>query len=210
MNAGSDYTSQIQNPADAKTLGGRVAQQLTSLKAAILGCYHTQHNADDTHSTITATGPISERGRSTPIGAWINEPFNAGDFTITGAGNSIVVPAPAAAGNIAPISYMLVGTTLFCNVFATGVTLTVPTPITIFRVQIPGNYLLAVAQGGSFNIRLYTPPAYLLNSGIQRQTHLFITPGDRSGIFVERTDGSNLATDGAFEFGFQTFFEIVP
>ena len=189
--------------------GQSISDSIDRLIASITAGYNVQHNADDTHATITATGSISERGRTVPMGEWINPTFDASAFTVSGAGNSWTVPAPLANGYIAPISYMLVGKTMFLSVGITGSTLVASgSPTNVLRVQIPDKFQSANFINSALNIRLMNTPVYILNGAVQRTGHLFMTPADRTGIYVFRSDGSNFADDGSFEVGIQVFFEI--
>jgi hypothetical protein len=75
MNLGLTY-SQIKDKA---------AKSACELIASVVSAgYHIQHNTNDTHKTITATGPISERKRTVPIGAWTDIAFLATNYTATG------------------------------------------------------------------------------------------------------------------------------
>jgi hypothetical protein len=88
--------------------GGWIASQIRELVAQVAAGYHTQHNDDDTHKTITATGAISERSRTTPMGEWISVALDASRFS--GSGSMTWTPAPVNGNGLA---YMLVGKTMF-------------------------------------------------------------------------------------------------
>lgn len=68
-----------------KKQGGWIAQQLSTIVASLTASYHKQHNADDTHSTITATGSITERGRALAMGEWRIVGYDATAFTGSGS-----------------------------------------------------------------------------------------------------------------------------
>jgi len=94
-------------PGVLSVLRGFLALQLTNLVATIGAGYHTEHNLDDTHKTITASGSISEHGRRTPLGEWIPLPFSTLAFVGLGTMTWTVSPT------LATIKYMVVGKTVF-------------------------------------------------------------------------------------------------
>lgn len=102
MNLGLSYLSQLT---------GFTKQTIQQLVTKVGAGYHKQHNADDTHSTVTATGPISERGRTVAMGAWTPVPFLASRYTATGTTWTVTNAQQAT------LKYMLVGTTLFVTFY---------------------------------------------------------------------------------------------
>lgn len=65
--------------------GTLTVQALTDLIVSITAGYHTEHNTDDTHGTIHATGTIAERGRTFPLGEPQLGPTATTGFTGSGA-----------------------------------------------------------------------------------------------------------------------------
>ena len=107
---------------------------------------------------------LYERGRTVPMGEWIEVPFNPADFS-AGTGMTWTVPA----GSVKSNSYTLIGKTLVWNVLigpttlagspASTIVIAIPTGFTTARqVQIVGQInlagvwqpaLVAHAPGGS-------------------------------------------------------------
>jgi hypothetical protein len=83
---------------------------------------------------IQPDGAFRERGRTTPVGEWINMPYSATDFGITGTGTWTV-----AAGDVAVQRYMLIGNTLFYHVYLASTTVT-GAPASLF-VKLPSPYV---------------------------------------------------------------------
>lgn len=108
MNIGLTFLQQIQQ-GPVKLLGGWVYQSFMQMIVAVTKAYHTEHNEDDTHSTIHATGAISERSRSTAQGVWIDVPY--GDITFTSSSGTWAVGR----GSFINLSYMLIGTTMLLS-----------------------------------------------------------------------------------------------
>lgn len=98
MKLGTGLISQVPD--------GFVKQALLSVISVIGGGYHTQHNANDTHGTITATGSISERNRGVAMGAWTAIPFAATIYTATGTTWTVTNAQQVT------LKYTLIGTTL--------------------------------------------------------------------------------------------------
>lgn len=113
MKIGLSYAPQIQ----ALPGGGFIAQEHQHLVAGISAGYHQEHEDDDRHKTINATGSISERGRDVPIGEWQDAPFLAGNFTGSG---TMTWTQPAAT---ASLRYSLIGKTVTVGFEFTGATI---------------------------------------------------------------------------------------
>lgn len=103
MNLGLAFINQMQD--------GYAKRTLTQLVANIGTGYGKQHNADDTHGTVTLTGTISERKRTVPLGAWASVAFLASNFTATGTTWTVT------AAQQVTLKYMLIGTTLFVTFY---------------------------------------------------------------------------------------------
>lgn len=125
MRVGLDFIDQIRtlrikspNPTQDQALsfeqrsanagGGWIATQIQKIVSSIQAGYHSQHNEDDTHSTITASGSITERLRDLPMGEWTYLEMAASRFTGNGT-MTWTVPA----FSTSYITYMLVGQTMF-------------------------------------------------------------------------------------------------
>jgi hypothetical protein len=82
--------------------------RLHTMAASVETGYHTEHNPDDTHATIHATGAISERARTVAMGVWISfTPLTATSFAGSAAAWTVSVAAQTY------LRYMLVGETAF-------------------------------------------------------------------------------------------------
>lgn len=103
MNLGLSLLSQIKDGYAQRTI-----QQLIS---NVGQGYHKQHNANDTHGTITASGSISERLRAVAMGAWIAVAFLATNYTATGTTWTVTNAQQVT------LKYMLIGTTLFVTFY---------------------------------------------------------------------------------------------
>lgn len=108
MRIGLTFLQQIQQ-GPIKLLGGWVAQSFQQMIVAVTQGYHVEHNEDDTHRTIHATGSISERSRSTAQGVWVDVPY--GDITFTSSAGTWTVNR----GSFISLSYMLIGTTMLLS-----------------------------------------------------------------------------------------------
>ena len=114
--------------------GGWLAQQFESTIASLGASFHKEHNTDDTHKTINASGPISERGRVTPLGVWVDVPLAAPNFSGAGA-MTWTVPNTAALS----LAYTLIGMTMILEFLILGSTVggVVGYPL---QITIPNNF----------------------------------------------------------------------
>jgi hypothetical protein len=133
MRIGLSFLPQLQ----ALPGGGWVTQTINDLVASILGGYHVEHNHDDTHSIIHATGAVYERARSVAMGAWIPIPYAASDFTASGTMTWTVAQA-----DVFGLTYTLIGTTMILNVYVNTSTLGGGAS-TDLRFKIPGGHVAA-------------------------------------------------------------------
>lgn len=154
MKLGLPWLTQIQGNVDPNqitptTLGGWIGQTLKILVAGVSTGYHTEHNDDDTHKTIHATGSISERGRTTAQGEWIAPAVTAADFSATSPLTWIVTPA-----QVTTWEYMLIGKTLFLNFAVSGSTEggSAGQPLTM---KIPGHFTTTEAGHSDYGIFEY-------------------------------------------------------
>ena len=81
---------------------------LHQISAAVQGGYHRQHNVDDTHGTIIATGTVTEKSRSKAMGYWTSIlPLPATSFNGNAAAWTVSVADQLL------LHYMLIGETCF-------------------------------------------------------------------------------------------------
>ena len=146
MNTANANIGQIRKEA-----GGYTADALTRLDAAILTGYHTEHNPDDTHKIIHATGPVFERSRTTALGDPIAIPFVPGDFTANAAMTWTV-----GAGDITTWSYTLIGTRMIVDCVIQNTTVG-GAVAQILQMKIPGGWYAAAS---AFN------PIYALDNAV--------------------------------------------
>jgi hypothetical protein len=141
MRIGLDYINQIRGNAqenvnasdtDISSRAGWIAQQFTKLVAQVAPAYHREHNDDDTHSTIHATGEIFERERTTAMGDWIVPPYLSTNFTAS-AGTWAVSGTALGA-----FQFMLSGSTMTVAWYIESSTLATAAAATLF-LRIPSN-----------------------------------------------------------------------
>ena len=158
MNIGLSYMTQIRGGDDTgqlvpneddqtsqRSLGGWIALTFNQLVASLTAGYHIEHNANDSHSTIHATGTISERGRLVAIGDWQAVPFNAANFTGGGTQTWTVTAATQIT-----FSYSLTGTTLAFQIKLAGTSVG-GVPNTTLRIMLPVAYANPRQQFGTFH-----------------------------------------------------------
>lgn len=118
---------------------------LQNFAAAIGTGYGKQHNANDTHSTITATGSISERARTVAIGVWIPVPYVSTNFSAPTGSTWTVL-----ANNVFAYAYTLVGTTMLVSWYVDGSILAVGAAAYVI-LTIPGKAIATRQQFGAFS-----------------------------------------------------------
>jgi hypothetical protein len=91
-------------------------------------------------AAIVFGSTISERGRTTPMGEWINVTFSAGNFTGNGS-----MTWTLASGDQVTFKYTLIGKTMIVSVVLQTTTVG-GTPNTDLRIAIPGGFTAAVAM----------------------------------------------------------------
>lgn len=138
---------------------GFLIEGLRSAFAKVGAGYHTEHNDDDTHSTITATGTISERGRTTPLGDWVVPAPDANRFSIAGAGNSWSVPADTP--SLSALLYTLVGSTCYLQLDIPVSTLTIGTGTKDVSITLPTEL---VPNAGAGTSRAFVGVCRILNN----------------------------------------------
>lgn len=126
MNIGLTFLQQIQQ-GPLKLLGGWVYQSFMQMIVAVTKSYHVEHNEDDSHRTIHASGTISERSRATAQGVWIDVPYGNVLFAAsTGAGWTV------SQANVVSLAYMLVGATMTLAWNFAGTTVTATPSVLYF------------------------------------------------------------------------------
>lgn len=98
--------------------GGWVAQQLNEGFAQVAAGYHIEHNDDDTHKVIHASGALYERLRTVALGEWVSVPADPARFTGNGT-MTWSVPADFSGGGL---FYALIGKTMIVNFNIVGTT----------------------------------------------------------------------------------------
>lgn len=191
---------------------GHLRDGLDHLGAQVLAGYGKEHdNNTDRHSTIRATGPISERDRTAPMGEWINPAFKASSYTVGGAGNSWVVAAPGANNVLYPLSYLLVGATMWLNVDVVNSALTIAAATNTVSIQIPDTFRSAGFALGALKQRTCYGFCYLINNGAAASGILQVAPSSAAAnttVSVSKVDGTNFVTSTDFTIIGQVFFEV--
>lgn len=155
MNLGLAFLAQISDEFARRTI-----DQLTR---NIGGGYHMQHNANDTHGTITASGSISERLRTVAMGAWTAVAFAAANFTATGTTWTVTATQQVT------LKYMLIGTTLFVTFYINTSTVGAAT----------ANLLLTLPLNASATVTAYGTCSYNDN-GTKGTGVIKVAPGTTS------------------------------
>lgn len=157
-------------------------------------------------SLITdATGALT----LAPNGTWTREPLNATTFLVAGGATGTWVVAPAAGTNLAPLSYMIHGSTMFLSIDILNSALTT-TGGRAVTLTVPGGYNVPNRQpiGGSFLDHTFNGSAYMLNNTSEPAARLEVIPGTNL-IYVYRV-GSDYVTSTDFSVRGQLCFEITP
>ncbi len=187
MNLGLAFLAQVQDSYARLTFD--------SLLANIGAGYHTQHNTDDTHGTITATGSISEYGRTTPLGDWIEVPFNAGNYTALGTMTWTVTAAQQLR-----LAYYLVGKTMVLNFYINSSTLGGAANTHLY-LKIPDNYLAALGNAVGTT---------MVNNGTDYAGRAISGAGsERAYIILRTANGGNWDTASSASVSGQIAFDIV-
>jgi hypothetical protein len=207
MNVTFPFSDQLMGAWD--TASGYLRDGLDTLGAQIGAGYHTQHNLDDTHGTITASGSISERKRTVPMGEWINPAFDASIYTYPGASNAWTVATPTAGTNIYPVSYTIVVKTLFWNLAVFLSTLTVGgSASSLLEVALPHGIVVAgLIAPGAFQGRTHYGVCSITEGGTVMPGVLTASPGS-SFIGVQKATAANFIAGANFTVVGQVFFEM--
>lgn len=136
---------------------------------------------------------ITERGRSTPLGEWINVTFSAGNFTGNGS-----MTWTLASGDQTTLKYTLIGKTMIVS-FVLATTTVGGTPNTSLRIAIPGGFTAAVAMSA---------PCEVSDNGTSTRSMADVAAGG-SNIVITKAAGGNwsASTDNTAVRG-QIAFEV--
>ena len=200
-----------QTPFTAQITDGNARDGLTVLSAQLLAAFGKEHDiGTDQHSTIHATGSIAERGRSAAIGEWINPRFSAKDYTVTGAGNSWTVSAPSTGNPLYPVSYTLIGTTMFLNIDVVNSALTIATPTSAVYLTLPDGYRVAGLGSAAVRQRTHFGFCYIIDNATAGAGILQVAPSTsvaQTQVAISLVSGANFVTGGFTVIG-QVFFEV--
>jgi hypothetical protein len=110
---------------------------------------------------IIATGSITERARSVPMGVWQAVPFNAADFSAGSMGWGVT------AGMVQTNRWMLVGKTLFWNLQINPASNLTGTASNVVYCKLPGGLITAAAGNGViiYNNGIWSPGHYSWGAG---------------------------------------------
>lgn len=121
------------------------SQILQGIVVAIQTGYHREHNVDDSHGTIHASGSIAERGRTAAMGESIPVPFTPASFTASGG----MTWGVAAVGNQTTFVYTLIGKWMIVAFDIVASSVTAPLSSTL-QITIPGGFVAARTIVGTF------------------------------------------------------------
>ncbi len=180
MKLGSAFLEQARARADIYA-----AEAIRLLTIGVETGYHKEHNVDDSHSTIRASGSIYERARTAgALGDTIAVPFRPTDYTASGAMTCTVI-----ASNITNFSYALIGPRMFVDFDITSFTLA-GVASTAVQMAIPDGYYVK---------RSTLNPCAIIDNGTRAIGLAFVTPYTGTGslgrvIQVFRSDVANWGT----------------
>lgn len=129
-----------------QVVDGWAQKAMRDIMAAVTTGYHTQHNTDDTHGTISATGSISERKRTVPLGNWTDQVFATTDFTAVPAGSMWTLRTSTL---VKVFAYTLIGRTLYVTFDIEG-SMLAGAPATALIIALPIHAQLNKLAWGTF------------------------------------------------------------
>lgn len=138
----------VQNESAIRALdgGGYIANDLISLASVVSTGFNKEHDAEtNQHATILATGSISERGRTVPMGDWTTVPYGTVPFAASG---TMVWTVPSTSQN--RYRYMRIGHTLFLSFAFTATSVTAPLSTQLLLPLPPGITAHASTQQSPF------------------------------------------------------------
>lgn len=103
--------------------------------AAVLADAQSIQRAGSYFEVLTVTGPIYERGRTTPLGEWTSVAFNAANYTAPGGSWTV------ASGDQSVLAYSMVGKTMTL-VFTINTSTVAGGPVQL-NLAIPGGFVSA-------------------------------------------------------------------
>lgn len=152
-----------------------------------------------------------------PLQAWANQEghwFDVGatteDFSIAGASNTWSIPGlPDTQARY--LAYMIVGNTMFLNVYIPSSSLTVTTAVTNLGVRIPGNYKASGPSAGTSTTysRMYTGMGMMINGGTQKNCRMFVL-SDSQYVYIEAVPSAVLVTDTGLYLQGAIAFKVIP
>lgn len=158
--------------------GGWLVDTIQSLADAVQAGYHREHNSDDTHRTIHATGAIYERERTVALGDAVEPPFNASVFSANGTMTWTVVAA-----NVSDFSYTRLGSYLLLT-FAIASTTVAGAANTALQLLIPESL---VGARDTFNA------VRIVDNGTAGAGYAYVAPMSPY-VEIHRNDAGNWGT----------------
>jgi hypothetical protein len=155
---------------------GYLVEAITTILLSVTTAYHVEHEVDDRHKTIHATGSIFERGRTvTALGDPYDVPFVPAHFTGFGAQTWTVD-----AGDVVTWAYTLSGSTmtLWFDLRTTAVGGT------------PSAGLVLTIPDGWYAARVVRNPVYLIDNGVAA-TGYVLSALNSNRLTILRTDAAN-------------------
>lgn len=181
MRLGTLFEAPIQALGE---IGGFINQQNNALVASISTGFHREHNVDDTHSTIHASGKIYERGRVEPVALGDTQPvfLKASDFT----GNGTQTWTISGTAGATEIRYALVGSQMRLDFYVTQTTVGGGAN-TRLLIKIPGGFYPAYQ---AYNL------CRIVDNNVVAVGVAFVAPGTNQ-IQIQRNDSANWAASVA-------------
>ncbi len=180
MKLGSVFLEQARTRSDSSA-----AEANRLLEIGVETAFHKEHNVDDSHSTIRASGSIYERARTAgALGDTIAVPFRPTDYTANGSMTCTVI-----ASNVTNFSYALIGPRMFVDFEIASFTLA-GAASTAVQLAIPDGYYVK---------RTTSNPCSIIDNGTRATGIALVTPYTGTGslgrvIQVFRSDVANWGT----------------
>lgn len=171
----------LSSPVDSRLWRFRALQGKTTISQhADSGALKSTPLTLDTLGALAVLGPISEKGRLTPMGSWIDVPYNAANFTATPGMTWTVDPA-----DVVSFAYTLVGQTLSMVVHLITTTPGGTAGLELF-IAIPGGFVPA---------RTFQTPIRALDGGAVAMSFVVVTQSIAK-VSIQRSDGAKWNTGG--------------
>lgn len=171
----------------------RTAQSLQAAEIGVMTSFHQEHNADDTHKVIHASGAIYERARTVAaMGEWIPIIFMPSLFTGNGAMTWTVT-----SGSVVTLAYTLIGKTMvvFFDIQSSSVA---GTPNSALQMTIPGGFIAKRTVDALYDLRDNATRRIGFMQVIAGSTLLSFQREDRANLTASAT-----ATDVQGQFMFE-------